>query len=128
MIDRAYVERVAAMSREELGDLMRQDEVLQGFQIISQAKWLDWNDWDRHTIISMDHNRVRLVALQAKVPGQGAFTRLIDALDKAGLVPVLVEPNQTLIDWCHRHFYRKRTLNKGRKYQHEVWYPKRCGY
>lgn len=106
---------------------MRLAEVRQGFNIITEAKWLDWNDWTRFSIFSQDSRRIRLVALEAKNPGHGAFTRLIDAIWKAGHVPVLVEPNQSLIDWCHRHQFRKRTVGK-REFRHDVWYPKRCAY
>ena len=123
----AYVRSVAANSRAEIGDRMRMCEVRQGFSILSEAAWLDWNDWDRWTIISQDNKRVRLVALQAKHPGHGAFTRLIDGIFKSGLIPVLVEPNQILIDWCRRNQFRKRTIGR-KEFRHDVWYPKRCAY
>lgn len=115
------------MSREQLGDEMRADEIRQGFSIVSDAQWLDWNEWDAATIISQDTKRVRLVALQAKQQGKGAFTRLVNGIFRAGLVPVLVEPNQTLIDWCHRHDFRRRMIGRG-QFRHEVWYPKRLSY
>jgi hypothetical protein len=123
----AYIRSMVALPREEIGDRMRMCEVRQGFSIVSEAQWLDWNDWDRWTIISQDQKRVRLVALQAKNPGTGAFTRLIDAIWRSSLVPVLVEPNQLLIDWCHRHQFRKRTIGR-KEFRHDVWYPKRCAY
>lgn len=122
-----YLRSLASLSRDEIGDRMREAEVLQGFAIVSQAKWLDWNDWDRHSIFAQDNKRVRLVALQARDPGHGAFTRLIGEISKAGLVPVVVEPNERLAGWCKRNFYRRRNIGRGR-FRHEVWYPMRCAY
>lgn len=122
-----YIRSTMALTRDELGDKMRECEVLQGFTIVSEAKWLERADWDQWTIVSQDSRRIRLVALSARQPGKGAFTRLIAEIFKAGLVPVLVEPNQSLIDWCHRHQFRKRTIGRG-QFKHDVWYPKRCAY
>jgi hypothetical protein len=123
----AYVRSALAMTRDELRARMRNTEMAQGFTIVADADWLDWDDWTQWTIISQDTKRARLVALEAKNPGNGAFTRLIDAIWRAGLVPVLVEPNQLLIDWCHRHQFRKRTIGN-KNYRHDIWYPKRCAY
>ena len=79
-----YVRSIAGMSRAEIGERMRQTERLQGFTIVTSAKWLDWSDWDKATIISQDGKRIRLVALQAKIPHQGAFTRLIQRIFAQG--------------------------------------------
>ena len=116
-----------AMSRDELGDRLRVGEVKMGFSIITQARWLDPDDWDQWTIVSQDAKRIRLVALSARHPGNGAFTRLIDKIMREGLVPVVVEPNERLAEWCRKHWYRKRNCGHG-ALRHEVWYPKRSQY
>jgi hypothetical protein len=123
----AYVRSALASSREELGDKMRMAEVRQGFSIVTEARWFNRDEWTPYTIVSQDKTRVRMVALEAKAPGNGAFTRLISGIWKSGLVPVLVEPNQTLVDWCHRHQFRKRTIGN-KEYRHDIWYPRRCAY
>jgi len=105
---------------------LRRMELEQGHALIEVASWLDHADW-REIIVSRDHRRVRLVLLDARKPGTGAFTRLIDRISKAGLVPVIVEPNQLLVDWCHRHGYRMRIIGK-RHHRQEVWYSRRSAY
>jgi hypothetical protein len=105
---------------------LRQMEIEHGFAPIEVASWLNNDDW-REIIATRDHRRVRLVLLDAKQPGTGAFTRLIAGITKAGLVPVIVEPNKTLTDWCVRHGYRMRIIGKG-KDRHEVWYLRRSAY
>lgn len=103
---------------------LRQMEIDQGYALIDAATWLDKSDW--HEIIaSRDGRRIRLVLLDALNPGAGAFTRLIERISAAGLVPVIVEPNQFLIDWCHRHGCRMRIIGKG-PFRQEVWYPRRA--
>jgi hypothetical protein len=118
-----YIREVMGLSRAELGERMRSTELEQGFTIVD-AQWIDWNDWMESTIITQDGKRIRLVALEAREPGKGAFTRLIAKIWKAGLIPVIVEPNRSLTDWCLRHDYRCRRIGKGR-FAHEVWYPRK---
>ena len=116
-----------ALSRSELGDKIRSLEVAQGFNIITQACWLDPEEWDRWTVVSQDGYRIRLVALSAVHPHTGAFTRLIDRIIVHRLTPVVVEPNDFLTEWCRRHWFRKRSVGHG-EFKHVVWYPKRCAY
>jgi hypothetical protein len=108
----------------EIGSNLRRFEIEQGFTLViaGNAAWFDAEDWTGRTIISQDKRRVRLVALEARNPGHGAFTRLIAGIFEAGLTPVLVEPNDMLIDWCLRHDFRQRGV-KGR-HPHTIWYPR----
>lgn len=122
--DEAYIRSAFAMSRGDLGKRMIESERAQGYERIIKAPWLDWSDWTDATIITGDGVRVRLVALEARQPGQGAFGRLIAKIQKANLVPVLVEPNRSLIDWCLRRDWRSRRIGRGR-FNHEIWYPRR---
>jgi hypothetical protein len=103
-------------------NLMRGEEE-QGHILIERAEWLNPDDWNKF-IISQDGNRIRLILLDAKVPGNGAFTRLIEGIKKAGLVPVVCEPLGRLTEWCRKHGYRPRKIGKG-EHRHEVWYPRR---
>jgi hypothetical protein len=120
-----YMQVLSAMAQtpQEIGDNLRRMEIEQGFSIISEASWYNKDDWHPRTIISQDGKKVRLVALQARRSQEGAFSRLIGNLWKADLMPVLVEPNQTLIDWACRHNFRERRING--KYPHTVWHPRR---
>jgi hypothetical protein len=98
-------------------------EHAQGFEPVRSAAWLNWNEWDSDSVFTLDGDRVRLVLIAAIQPGHGAFTRLIAAIEAAGLTPVLVEPSRLLIDWCNRHDWRSRRVGKGRHKQH-VWHPR----
>lgn len=120
-----YLRSLATLSRDEIGARMMNSEREQGYTRVREAGWLDWNEWDRHTLITQDGKRIRLVALQAKEPGTGAFNRLVQRIFAHNLIPVLVEPNQSLVDWCHRHDFRSKRIGRGR-YKHEIWYPRRC--
>jgi len=119
-----YIRSMMNLSREEIGQRMVTAELAQGFQIVTEAEWLDWDDWTEWTIISQDGDRIRLVAIEARRPKTGAFTKLIRQIEDCLLVPVLVEPNRSLIDWCNRHGYRSRRIGKG-SFAHEIWYRRR---
>jgi hypothetical protein len=118
-----YLRSLLTLSREEIGQRMIDAERLQGHRIVKQAPWFNPDDWDPHTIISQDRRRIRLVALQAKEPGTGAFTRLVAAILAADLIPVVVEPNGRLVDWCLRHEFRSKRIGTG--FKHVVWFPRR---
>jgi hypothetical protein len=111
-------------SPKECGDNLRRMEIEQGFTLVEAAIWFDPADWHERSIVSQDGKRIRLVALQAREPGNGAFTRLIAKIFAAGLTPVLVEPNEMMENWCHRHNYRRKRIGQG-EHRHEIWYPRR---
>jgi hypothetical protein len=121
------IKSALALSREELGEQIKATERAQGFTIVETARWLDPEDWDRWTIVSQDCRRIRLVALSARIPYSGAFTRLIDRIVCETMVPVVVEPNEFLQAWCRKHWFRKRSCGQGR-FKQTIWYPKRCRY
>jgi hypothetical protein len=55
------------------------------------APWLIAEDWHVHAL-TRAAQEVRIVALWAKHPRQGAFRRLVAGIRAAGLTPVVVEP------------------------------------
>jgi hypothetical protein len=99
-------------------------ECRQGHERVISAEGLDWADWSTDTVITRDGSRVRLVLLNARQPGRGAFTRLVYGIEKAGFIPVLVQPNQLLKDWCARHGWRSRDVGQGED-RHFIFYPRR---
>jgi hypothetical protein len=107
-------------SAPEIHSRLINSEILLGYSIAPH--WLDdeWID----SIVSEGRGFVRLVALHAKEPGKGAFTRLIRKIEARGYIPVLVEPNQLLKDWCDRHNFRRKHIGRG-ELRHEVWFPRR---
>lgn len=102
--------------------LIRAYERDMGYQLITDAPWLNRKDWYA-LIASEDGNRVRLVLMDAAEPGTGAMTRLIAGIEKAGKIPVIVEPMGRLRDWCKKNGWKKRIIGKGWDRQ-EVWHPK----
>jgi len=92
-------------------------------QAVLEAEWLNWEDWESDTIITQDGQNVRLVIMTARNPGHGALTRLVDGIERAGLVPVLVEPTDRLKEWCRKRGWRARMIGRG-KDRHSVFYPR----
>lgn len=50
------------------------------------------DDWAFPQVVSVEGQEVRLVLIEARQPGNGAFRRLIDAIQAAGFTPVVIEP------------------------------------
>lgn len=76
------------------GEAMRQDERDKGYRIVlpGDEPWLPKADWPENVCVSQTGNEVRIVAIFARNPGQGAFKRLITGIEAAGLTPVVVCP------------------------------------
>jgi hypothetical protein len=116
-----------ALSPSEFGDQRKAAELALGYSIIAQARWLDPGEWTKECIVTQDDRRIRLVALQARCPHTGAFTRLIENIIMERHVPVIVAPDVMLTEWCRRHWFRKRNCGIGHL-RHVIWYPQRCRY
>jgi hypothetical protein len=114
-------DEIISMRRASGENLIRY-EMEQGHEIVSPQWWGE--DWTHRTIISQDGDRIRLIALEAKNPHSGAFTRLIENILRRRLFPVVVEPNELLEGWCIRHGWRGRVIGHG-KYRHWVYHPRR---
>jgi hypothetical protein len=107
--------------REAAGQNLFMFEMQLGTRIVSR-QWCD-PDWTDRTIISQHGDQIRLVALEAKRPLTGAMGRLVEKILKAGLTPVMVEPNDLVEAWCQRRHWRRRRIGQGRM-RHEIWYPR----
>lgn len=117
-----YLRSLLTLSPEQIRQRLLDAERLQGYYVVKQAPWLKADDWDPHTIITQDRRRIRMVELQAKEPGTGAFTRLVAAILAADLIPVVVEPDARMVDWCLRHEFLSKRIGTG--FKHVVWFPR----
>ncbi len=107
-------------------DLMRSNERKAGYRVVvpGDVPWLSREDWDNTVVVSIDKNRVRLVAILARNPGSGAFRRTIDGIRSAKLIPVVVEPTLEMQATLKRWGWRGRRVGNGTDVQ-TVWYEKR---
>lgn len=100
-------------------------EVQAGYRIVrvGEAPWLPVEDWDEDSIVSTNDFRVRLVAIVAKHPGEGALRRLIKAIQREGMVPVVVEPFHDLAQILRRWKWKSRVVGRGNA-MHRIWHPR----
>lgn len=103
-------------------------EQKRGFKIIrpGEVEWFPLARWKTRSIASLDVLRVRLVALDAIVPGQGSFTALIKDIRSAGLFPVVVEPNNRLAESLKRWGWKHRRIRTSRPdpLAENIWYQR----
>ena len=112
----------------QIYSLMRADETAKGYRVVrpGEAPWLPRKDWHETVVVSVDGERVRLVAILAKQPGQRAFTRLVEAVRAAGMIPCVFEPTPELAATLKRWKWRERISGAGA--EREVWWePRRSG-
>src|SRR3954453_2076059 len=79
-------------------------EVEEGFKAVfpGEVDWLSKADWPDDVVISLDGKTVRIVAIRARHPGAGALRRLIAAITKTGLHPVVIAPLFAMPDILRR--------------------------
>lgn len=96
----------------ELGPLecMRRDEIAMGHKLLKpgDVHWFKPDDW-RDTCLSRTGKTIRIVLVEARRPGRGAFSRLIRGIQRAKLTPVVLSPSDHLTavlmkwGWTCRH-------------------------
>jgi hypothetical protein len=104
---------------------MRAHERALGFEIVlpGEASWLRREDWDDSVVVSKDRRRVRLVALKAHHPGNGALRRTVAGIVECGLEPVIVEPHPRLEQSLKRWGWKRRSVGHGDD-AHIIWHRK----
>lgn len=91
--------------------------------------WFPLSDWD-NSLISMEGRRVRIVMVRARIPGHGAFARMVYGILHAGLTPVVIcplEPMRLIVQLWHWHkhfscgnfFEREETWVPTKKWKEE---------
>jgi hypothetical protein len=81
--------------REMAATAMCADEAKLGHKTVQpgEVPWLPANEWIKPCCISITpKGEVRLVAIQAIHPGKGAFRRLVEAIERENMIPVVVCP------------------------------------
>ena len=115
----------------EIHNLIRADESAKGYRVVrpGDAPWLSKEDWRETIVVSVDGERVRLVLIHAKQPGRGAFTRLVDAVRGAGLIPCVMSPTKQLEDTLKRwKSWKWKRVERGVGMEREVWWEPRRGF
>lgn len=93
------------MAGDDPAAVMREAEVARGHKLVpvGSVAWLPAQDWGARDVVSTHGSEVRLVAIGARQPRNGAFTQLLAGIAAAGLRPVVICPLFTmtaiLIHW-----------------------------
>lgn len=114
------------LDRQPIWEIMRDDERARGNTIIvpGEVEWLPAEDWDHTIVVSQDGREVRLIAILAKRPGNGAFRRLVESIRKDGLTPVIIAPSPEMAATMRRWKWFRRYVGTGFE-QEEQWRPRK---
>lgn len=102
--------------------MMKDDEQRIGFRPVESAEWLNAADWHDGFVISFNKPTVRIVAIMARAPGTGAFSRLIDGIVLAGLTPVVVAPMMLMPSILKRWGWKEQIRGSGLD-REDSWRP-----
>lgn len=99
-----------------------EDETAKGRKAVrpGDVSWFDPADWNPSSVASIFGNTVRLVLIDALRPGTGALTRMLSAIDAAGLRPVVVAPTREFAAALARRGWKRRSCGFGFEHE-EVW-------
>src|SRR5271168_2798192 len=106
---------------------MRFDEIESGNNPVvpGDVGWLSTYDWPDDIVISQNKKTVRIIAIRATRPGNGAFSRLITGIAKAGLKPVVVEPLDLMLMVLKKWGWSHRIVGKGLQREAQ-WRPSKA--
>lgn len=108
-------------------NVMRDHERQFGFTPIApgEATWLPSSDWADDIVVALDGVRVRIVAIYARSCGNGAFSRLVTNIIRAGLLPVVVAPMGRMTDILTAWGWHHRMVGKSFDERRDEWFPTR---
>ena len=84
---------------------------------------LPHEDWSE-AIVTVTGVRARLVLLDARKPGTGAFTRMCDLLVAFGHRPVVISPTREFAAMLARRGWRERTVGTTFETRERQWTPR----
>ena len=97
-----------------------------GFRVVrpGDEPWFRIRDWRAESVASIDRDTVRLVLIHAVREGRGTFTRTIQNIEKAGLLPSVIEPNREFAASLKRRGWVGKQFGKTFEERETVWRPK----
>lgn len=127
--DRQVAAEIAAIFAHPQGAAgrLRDLEVAAGHRLVHPGEYLPFifpaADWDAaEQVVSVDGREIRIVLINARKIGTGAFRRLIANITAAGLTPVVVAPMLGMPDILTKWGWKM--TKKGDGFQHaDEWRP-----
>ena len=106
---------------------MCMDEEARGFKPVvpGMVSWLPGEEWPDDVVITQKGDEVRIVAIYAKQPGNGAFRKLIADIIRAGLRPKIICPTIEMRETLKRWNWRQRYTGSTFQDREEEWFPQR---
>jgi hypothetical protein len=105
--------------------ILRDEEVARGYVPVpvGSVPWLPADEWHEHDVVSLHGDAVRIVAIMARRPGCGAFTRLVTDILAAGLIPVVVCPLARMRTILTRWGWQHRETGSTFEDREDLWQP-----
>jgi hypothetical protein len=126
-IDKAVEAFLRLVSGDDPAAMLREAEVHKGYTLVpvGSVDWLPAEDWTATDVVSTDGHEVRLVAIKAKQPRNGAFTRLVAGIMAAKLTPVVICPMSGMEMIMRYWGWRHREIGVDFDTHEDQWRPPR---
>ena len=105
-------------------EIIADDEAARGFNVVrpGDAPWFQPNEWRAASVSSVDDmGHVRLVLLDAILPGTGALRRTLTSIRFLGMKPLIIEPTRELANTLTLNGWRSRTYGGGMDAETRWW-------
>jgi hypothetical protein len=124
-IEKAVQAFLRLLSGDDPAAMLRETEVAKGYRLVpvGSVSWLPAEDWGKDDVVTTNGIEVRLVAIKAKQPRNGAFTRLLAALLAARLTPVVVCPMDDMEGVLRRWGWKHREIGVDFDTREDQWRP-----
>jgi hypothetical protein len=125
-LERLYSKISNIIEQGNHGNNLRESELAQGYRMANPAidLWYNTEDWNQEfNIVSTKGKYVRIVALLAKKESSGAFSRLIDNIIKAQLIPIVVAPLGLMIAILNNWGWKMQLIGSDFDSRVDLWRP-----
>ena len=97
-----------------------------GFRVVrpGDEPWFRIRDWRAESVASIDRDTVRLVLIHAVRENKGTFTLTVQNIEKAGLLPSVIEPNREFAASLKRRGWVGKRTGHDFETTEMVWRPK----
>lgn len=129
--DSRVIEAVARALTIGAGEAMREDEIKAGHKVIvpGDVLWLPTTDWSSDVVVSQAKLMpvIRIIAIKALSPGNGAFSRMITGICEAHLTPCVIEPMFSMPVILTKWGWIREQYETGWEHEEQWWPPRGWG-
>ena len=119
------IEEMLSGSYDPLAAIV-EGETKRGFRVVrpGDEPWFRAVDWRAASIASVSGKTVRLILLHSFESGKGAFTRTVENISNAGLMPTVIDPTPEFAAVLKRRGWHGKSVGQTFETRETIWHRK----